>query len=140
MKQLILLNLWGTLSLSLSSSLEKEKNPQEGKKFFLAPSNSLSLHLFLIYNCCLCFFSPPPQLVDQNIGIIFSLMININIKQSNLCATTTYGTQTEAVVERWSLFRGHLCYKSSKCNLKIVAYNRRWSLFEGSFAQVWVYL
>ena len=41
-----------------------------------------------------------------------------------------------AVVDRWSLLRGHLCYKSSEWNLTIVAVYviDRWSL-----AQVWLY-
>ncbi len=38
-------------------------------------------------------------------------------------------------VERWSLFRSHLCYKNSKWNLKIVAVVDRWSL-----AQVRLYM
>jgi hypothetical protein len=33
------------------------------------------------------------------------------------------------VVDRWSLFRGHLCYKRSNWDLKIVAVVDRWSLF-----------
>ncbi len=43
-----------------------------------------------------------------------------------------------AVVDRWSLFRGHLCYKTSNWDLKIVAVVDRWSLFGGgrSLAQV----
>jgi len=34
-----------------------------------------------------------------------------------------------AVVDRWSLFRGHLCYKMSNWNLNKVAVVDRWSLF-----------
>jgi len=35
-----------------------------------------------------------------------------------------------AVVDRWSLFRGPLCYKkNSKLDVKIVAVIDRWSLF-----------
>jgi len=36
-----------------------------------------------------------------------------------------------AVVERWSLFKGHLCSKSLKWDLKIVVIIDRWSLFGG---------
>jgi len=36
-----------------------------------------------------------------------------------------------AVVDRWSLFRGHLCSKSLKWDLKIVVVIDRWSLFGG---------
>ena len=36
-----------------------------------------------------------------------------------------------AVVDRWSLFRGPLWYKSSKWDHKIVAVVDRWSLFGG---------
>ena len=36
-----------------------------------------------------------------------------------------------AAVDRWSLFRGHLCYKRSKWDLKTVAVIDRWSLFGG---------
>jgi hypothetical protein len=36
-----------------------------------------------------------------------------------------------AVVGRWSLFGGHLCYKRSNWDLKIVAVVDRWSLFGG---------
>jgi hypothetical protein len=36
-----------------------------------------------------------------------------------------------AVVDRWSLFGGHLCYKWSNWDLKIVAVIDRWSLFGG---------
>ncbi len=32
-----------------------------------------------------------------------------------------------AVVDRWSLFRGHLCNKSSECDYKMVVDIRRWS-------------
>ncbi len=39
-----------------------------------------------------------------------------------------------AVVERWSLFRGHLCNKSYNWDLKMVVIVDRWSL-----AQVWLY-
>ncbi len=34
----------------------------------------------------------------------------------------------EAVVDRWSLFRGHLCNKNSKWDLKMVVVIDRWSL------------
>ncbi len=36
-----------------------------------------------------------------------------------------------AVVDRWSLFGGHLCYKRSNWDLKTVAVEERWSLFGG---------
>ncbi len=36
-----------------------------------------------------------------------------------------------AVVDRWSLFRGHLCYKRSNMDLKTVAVVDRWSIFGG---------
>jgi hypothetical protein len=36
-----------------------------------------------------------------------------------------------AVVDRWSLFSGHLCSKSLKWDLKIVGVTDRWSLFGG---------
>ena len=36
-----------------------------------------------------------------------------------------------AVVDRCSLFGGHLCYKRSNWDLKIVAVVDRWSLFGG---------
>ncbi len=36
-----------------------------------------------------------------------------------------------AVVDRWSLFVGHLCYKMSNWDLKIVAVVDGWSLFGG---------
>ena len=36
-----------------------------------------------------------------------------------------------AVVDRWSLFRGHLCNKSSEWDLKMVVVVDRWSLFGG---------
>jgi hypothetical protein len=35
-----------------------------------------------------------------------------------------------AVVDRWSLFRGHLCNKSPKWDLKMVVVRGRWSLSE----------
>ncbi len=38
-----------------------------------------------------------------------------------------------AVVDRWSLFRGHLCNKSAKWDLKMVVVVDKWSL-----AQVWL--
>jgi len=40
-----------------------------------------------------------------------------------------------AVVDSWSLFRGHLCNISPICNPKIVVIIDRWSL-----AQVWLYV
>jgi hypothetical protein len=36
-----------------------------------------------------------------------------------------------AVVERWSLFGGHLCYKRSNWDLIIVAVVDNWSLYGG---------
>ncbi len=36
-----------------------------------------------------------------------------------------------AVVNRWSLFRGHSCYKRSIWDLKIEAVIDRWSLYGG---------
>ena len=36
-----------------------------------------------------------------------------------------------AAVDRWSLFRGHLCYKRTNWDLKIVVVVGRWSLFGG---------
>jgi hypothetical protein len=36
-----------------------------------------------------------------------------------------------AVVDRWSLFRGHLCNKSFKWDLKMVVVIDRWSLLGG---------
>ncbi len=36
-----------------------------------------------------------------------------------------------AVVDRWSLFRGHLCNKSTKRVLKMMVITDRWSLFRG---------
>ncbi len=50
---------------------------------------------------------------------------------SNLCTMTTLRTQKMAVVDRWSLFRGHLCEKNSNWDLKIVAVIDRWLLFGG---------
>ena len=41
------------------------------------------------------------------------------------------GPKIVAVVDRWSLFRGYLCYESSKWDLKIVVVVGRWSLFGG---------
>ena len=38
------------------------------------------------------------------------------------------------VVDRWSLFKGHLCNKTSKSVLKLVAIMDMW------FAQVWLYV
>jgi len=35
-----------------------------------------------------------------------------------------------AVVDRWLLIRGHLCYKRSNWDLKIVAIVERWSLVQ----------
>jgi hypothetical protein len=35
------------------------------------------------------------------------------------------------VVDRWSLFKGHLCSKSSKWDLKKVVIRDKWSLFGG---------
>jgi hypothetical protein len=35
------------------------------------------------------------------------------------------------VVDRWSLLKGHLCNKSSKCDLIMVVVIDRWSLFGG---------
>ena len=34
-----------------------------------------------------------------------------------------------AIVDRWSLLRGHLCCKISKCDFKTVVVVGRWSLF-----------
>ena len=34
-----------------------------------------------------------------------------------------------AIVDSWSLFRGHLCYKSSKWDLRMGVVIGRWSLF-----------
>ncbi len=36
-----------------------------------------------------------------------------------------------AVVDTWSLFRGHLCSKGSKWDLKMVVVIGGWSLFGG---------
>ena len=36
-----------------------------------------------------------------------------------------------AVVDKWSLFKGHLCYKSSKWDPKMMVVEDRWSLFGG---------
>ncbi len=36
-----------------------------------------------------------------------------------------------AVVDSWSLFGGHLCYKRSNWDLKTVAVVDRWSLLTG---------
>ena len=36
-----------------------------------------------------------------------------------------------AVVDRWSLFGGHLCNKCSKWDLKMMVVIDRWSLFGG---------
>ncbi len=41
------------------------------------------------------------------------------------------GHKIVAVVDRWSLFRGHLCYGNSKWDHKIVVVVDRWSLFGG---------
>ena len=46
--------------------------------------------------------------------------------QSNLCTTSTLGTR-----RWWSLFRGHLCNKSSNWDLKMMVVIDRWSLFRG---------
>ncbi len=42
-----------------------------------------------------------------------------------------YNDHPAAVVVRWSLFRGHLCIKSYKWDLKMVVVIDWWSLFEG---------
>ena len=36
-----------------------------------------------------------------------------------------------AVVGRWSLFRGHICYKIQNWDLKMVVVEGRWLLFGG---------
>jgi hypothetical protein len=40
-------------------------------------------------------------------------------------------TKIQAVVDKWSLFRGHLCYESTRWDLKMVAVMGRLSLFVG---------
>jgi len=45
-----------------------------------------------------------------------------------------------AVVDRWSLFRGHLCYKKTNWDLKIAAVIDRWSLFGGCRLTVFAFL
>ena len=42
-----------------------------------------------------------------------------------------WDTKVVAVVDGWSLFRGHLCYKNSKWDHKMVVVVGRWSLFGG---------
>ncbi len=59
----------------------------------------------------------------------FSGLKAIIIVESNLCKTTTIETPKKvAAVDRWSLFRGNLCYKSSKWDLKIAVLIDRWLL------------
>ena len=41
-----------------------------------------------------------------------------------------------AVVDRWSLFKGRLCFKNSKRDLKKVVVVHRWSLFRSGRTQV----
>jgi hypothetical protein len=65
---------------------------------------------------------------------IFTMMWIIcsskNTIQSNLRTTTTLGNIV-AIVDKWSLFRGHLYYKTSKWDLRMVDVIDRWSLFGG---------
>jgi hypothetical protein len=45
-----------------------------------------------------------------------------------VCNDYPWGPIKVPVVERWSLFRGHLCDKSSNSDLKMMAVIDRWSL------------
>jgi hypothetical protein len=59
--------------------------------------------------------------LDQIISDIYKMH-----SQLNLCTTTNQ--KIVAVVDRWSLFKGHPCKKSFQWNHKIVVVIRRWSL------------
>jgi len=46
-------------------------------------------------------------------------------------ATNPRDPKIVAAVDRWSLFKGYLCYKRSNWDLTMVAVVDRWSLFGG---------
>ncbi len=49
----------------------------------------------------------------------------------SVCNDDPWNPKIVAFVDRWSLFKGILCYKTSKWDLKIVVVIDRWSLFGG---------